>query len=86
MPRPPKPKAPPGPLLPGFLIQLAGSEAYAYWLDELHRRVRLKGTSPEIYSRHALAEYALARLAPDYGMPPPPPRARRGGRPRKDAG
>jgi hypothetical protein len=84
MPRTPKPKAPPGPLLPGFLIQLQGNAEWADWLDMVAAELRRHGVA--IASRHALAEHAINYIAAKCGLPAPPPRARRGGRPRKDAG
>jgi hypothetical protein len=81
MPRPPKPTAPPA---EAWAYRARGSPEHVRALDKLMAAVNATGIRP-LADRNELADYALVLLAMHHGLRLPP-RARKPGRPRKDAG
>jgi hypothetical protein len=83
MPRPPRPKAPGG-RAESWAVRYRGSPEHVRALDNLMAAVNATGIRP-LADRNELADFALVLLAQHHGLRLPP-RARKPGRPRKDAG
>jgi hypothetical protein len=83
MPRPPRPR-PTAPPAPAWAYRARGSPEHVRALDRLMAAVNATGIRP-LADRNELADFALVLLAMQHGIRLPP-RARKPGRPRKDAG